>query len=246
MRGKWLKLSVPRRIIADAMRFAAQIPIVVFERSMDLGALVEARAAWPMRPAWNGILAKALALAAEEFPELRRAYMKWPWPHLYEYPASVAVLTVERSYHGEPCVLMRTIKSPNLMSIAQIDAIIREAVEAPLDDVKHFWRLLIIARLPGLLRRPLVAFGYNMPRVRANHFGTFAVTSVSFLGTEIVSVPTCTTSLISAGVFGPDGRVPMRLMVDHRVLDGVTAAKILARLEEILTGPILAELRSPS
>jgi len=33
------------------------------------------------------------------------------------------------------------------------------------------------------------------------------------------------------------------VIADHRVLDGVTAARALARLEEVMTGPIAAELR---
>ena len=78
---------------------------------------------------------------------------------------------------------------------------------------------------------------------RANYFGTFTVTSVSFTGAELLYVPTLTTSLLTFGVFGPDGRTPVRMVIDHRVMDGMAFAAILARLEAILNGPILQELR---
>jgi hypothetical protein len=70
------------------------------------------------------------------------------------------------------------------------------------------------------------------------------VTSVSFTGSELLYVPTPTTSLLTFGVFGPDGRTPVRMVIDHRVMDGMQFAAILERLEAIMHGPILEELRS--
>jgi pyruvate/2-oxoglutarate dehydrogenase complex dihydrolipoamide acyltransferase (E2) component len=49
---------------------------------------------------------------------------------------------------------------------------------------------------------------------------------------------------LTFGVFGADGRVPVRITMDHRVFDGMEIAKIMARLEGVLNGPILQELRS--
>ena len=60
---------------------------------------------------------------------------------------------------------------------------------------------------------------------------------------ELLYVPTLTTSLLTFGVFGPDGRTPVRMVIDHRVMDGMEFAAILARLEAIMNGPILQELR---
>ena len=104
--------------------------------------------------------------------------------------------------------------------------------------------IMAIARLPGIVRRPLVWLGYNVGRWRPNHFGTFAVTAVSFMGTDALHLPTWNTSLFTYGVFGPDGRVPLRTVIDHRIFDGVTHAKTQARLEAILRGPVLEELRA--
>ncbi len=244
MRGKRLPLSVPRRIVTDVMRFAAKIPSLPVERMMNLSAVVAARAACPTRPPWACIFTKAFGMAAQEFPELRRAFLKWPWPHLYEYPASIAGITVERSYRGEPCVLLRLIKTPHARTVIEMAEIIHGAVDAPLDDVKDFKRQLTFARLPGIVRRPLAWLGYNIARQRANYFGTFVVTAVSFKGADFIHVPVFTTTLLTFGVIQPDGRVPVRVSMDHRVFDGMAIANILARLEVILNGPVTEELRA--
>src|SRR6476660_5404305 len=101
MRGLVVPLSRPRRLICDLLHFAAGVPTVPVQRRMHLAPVVAARRALGQRPPWTAIFAKAVALVAAEVPELRRAYCKFPWPHLYEYPTSVAAITVERDYRGE-------------------------------------------------------------------------------------------------------------------------------------------------
>jgi hypothetical protein len=139
---------------------------------------------------------------------------------------------------------MRLIKDPQARRVAEIAEIVQHAVEVPLDEVKDFRRMLTLGRLPGIVRRPLVWVGYNVGRLRPNHFGTFVVTAVSFMGVDALHLPAWTTTLLTFGVFGPDGRVPLRITMDHRIFDGVAVAKILVRLEAILQGPILEELRA--
>jgi hypothetical protein len=244
MKGKWLPLSVPRRLMTDMMRYALKVPTVPIERTMDLSAVVHARAACAIRPPWVGIFAKAFALTAREFPELRRVYLKWPWPHLYEYPSSTASILVERSYQGEPCVLSCIIREPDATSITNIAGSIHTAVEAPIEQVKAHRRALSFWRLPGIIRRPALWVALNVPRQRVKYFGTFIVTAVSLMGADALHPPTYVTTLLTFGVISPRGEVPVRVSMDHRVYDGVAVAKILAKLEENLNGPIVDELRS--
>jgi len=44
--------------------------------------------------------------------------------------------------------------------------------------------------------------------------------------------------------FAADGTLDARIMFDHRVMDGAVVARALGRFEEILNGPIAAELLS--
>lgn len=225
------------------MRIAGTVPGVPVERLMDLGAVIGARNNLRERPPWVGIFAKAYALTAQELPELRRTYVKWPWAHLYEYDASVAGVTIERQHEGESFVILRIIQSPETLSLGDIAGSIHDAVTTPMENLPEFRRTVNTARLPSIIRRPLLWLGFNASRHRANHFGTFTVTAVSFLGADALHLPTWTTSLLTFGVFRSDGKVPVRVTMDHRVFDGMAIAKILARLEAILNGPILQEIQ---
>jgi pyruvate/2-oxoglutarate dehydrogenase complex dihydrolipoamide acyltransferase (E2) component len=51
------------------------------------------------------------------------------------------------------------------------------------------------------------------------------------------------TTTINYGPIEPDGSVDVRIVYDHRVLDGGTVARALDHLERILGCEILAELR---
>src|SRR5262245_33041574 len=89
-RGLTLPLSVPRRLVADLVHFAHRIPTVPVQRTLDIRELAETRAQLDPRPGWCAIFTKAYALVARELPPLRRAYLEWPWPRLYQHPHSCA------------------------------------------------------------------------------------------------------------------------------------------------------------
>src|SRR3712207_5422328 len=112
MRGRYLPLSRPRRLVGDLMHFSISVPRVTVQRRMTLAPLLAARRALCERPSWTAIFVKGYALLAQEIPEFRRAYVKLPWPHLYEYPESVAAITHERDFEGEKAVLQTRTKAP--------------------------------------------------------------------------------------------------------------------------------------
>jgi hypothetical protein len=183
---------------------------------------------------------------AAERPELRRAYLSFPWPHLYEHVASVATITVERRYGDEDAVFFVPIQKPNLFSLAQIDARLRHCKDDPVRSVGAFRRFLLIGRLPRPLRRLLWWVGLHcMARKRANIFGTYGVTVYAGLGGASLHPLSVLTTTLNYGVIEPDGSVDVRLVYDHRVLDGATVARALAHLEAVLNGPIVEELSRP-
>lgn len=244
MRGLSLPLSRPRRLICDLLHFAAGVPTVPVQRRMSLGPVVGARRTTAVRPPWTALFTKALAIVASEVPELRRAYCKIPWPHLYEYPTSVAAVTVERDYQGEKAVLTVRVKDPAHRTIAEIAETLRAGSVNPVGEVKDFRRSLRICGLPRPLRRLLWWVGLNIGRQRANYFGTFAVSVYSALGAESLHPLSPLTSTLNYGVIAPDGTVDVRLIYDHRVTDGATVARALARLEEVMNTSLTAELLS--
>jgi pyruvate/2-oxoglutarate dehydrogenase complex dihydrolipoamide acyltransferase (E2) component len=50
------------------------------------------------------------------------------------------------------------------------------------------------------------------------------------------------TSLLNYGVMNADGTVDVRIIYDHRVMNGATVARALTRLEEILNTKVLEEV----
>ena len=244
MRGRAIALSAQRRMVIDFLYFARDIPTVPVQKRMSISALATARTGCSDRPRWTAIFTKAFALVAEEVPQLRRAYIKLPWPHLYEYPTSKANIIIEREYRGEPALCPVSVKDPAHQSLRKIGELLQEAALAPLDSIKDFRRWMQIARLPRPLRRALWWMGLNIGRQRGNFFGTFGVSVYSALHAESLHPLSPLTALLNYGVIGRDGHVDVRIIYDHRVMDGATVARALGRLEQILNSVILEEVRS--
>ncbi|MGI8526505.1 MAG: hypothetical protein ACR2K5_10090 [Pseudolabrys sp.] len=244
MRGRAIRLSKPRRMVIDLLHFARKLPTLPVQRRVDIAALVAARAACRERPQWTAIFTKAYALASDEFPALRRAYVAFPWPRLYEYPISTASIAFERDYQGEPSLFFHLFKDPAARSLTDLGREIRRVANAPIAEIKEFRRALYIAGLPRPLRRLAWWVGLNLGRQRGNHFGTFGVSVYSALSAESLHPLSPLTTLLNYGVIGDDGSVDVRIVYDHRVMDGATIARVLARLGEILTGPLVDEIKS--
>ncbi len=127
--------------------------------------------------------------------------------------------------------------------MAELTRAIRHFQQVPLGRCREFARALRLGRLPLPLRRLACWVGMNVPRWRANHVGTFLVTVYSALGAESLHPIVALTSL-NYGIIRPDGEVPVRIIYDHRVMDGPTVARALEQLEGELNGSILAELQA--
>ena len=242
MRGRFVQISPARRLVVDLTRL--HVPSVPVQRVMHIGEVVKARAAAKGRPAWSAIFAKAYALVAEDIPLLRRAYIKLPSPRLYEYPTSSVSMVVEREYRGEMVVLTTHIFDPAHMSLAQLSETIRLAKTMPVEQVGSFRRMLRLGRLPTPIRRAIWWLGLNIGRQRGNYFGTFGVTVYSGLGSESLHPISPLTGVLNYGVIDPEGRVAVRIMYDHRVLDGSMVARVLEQIDKKLHGAILAELKA--
>src|SRR5947209_1714338 len=99
--GRNLALSLPRRFIGDLLHFAQKVPTVPVQRRMNIAPLVAARKLAVPRPSWCALFTKAYVMVAKARPELRRAYLSFPWPHLYEHSISVASVAIERQVGEE-------------------------------------------------------------------------------------------------------------------------------------------------
>jgi hypothetical protein len=244
MRGTVRKISMPRRLVVDLMHASRRVPFVSLQRTLDIGVLLEARAASAQRPGWAAIFAKAFALVARDERILRTLYVKWPWPHFYELPRSVAMVAIARREDGEDCVLPQKVSAPDELPLAEVDTLIRHAKTAAIDEVPAFRKILRATRLPLPLRRLIWAVGLNFGRQRANYFGSFGITSVAAYGAGELHALSPGPFILSYGVIGPDQTIDVLIRWDHRVTDAALIAKALTRLQQVLNGAIAAELLS--
>ena len=246
MRGRAIPLSKMRRMTIDFLHFARGIPTVPVQRRMSISAVVSARNSCPERPHWVTIFAKAYALVGQDYPVLRRAYVKLPWPHLCEYPSSSMTVIFERDYEGEPGLFSFVVKDPAKLPLSKLREMIGYCATAPFQDVGDFRRQLRVAALPRPLRRLVFWIGLNLSRQRGNYFGTFGISVYSALKVDSLHPLSPLTTLLNYGFIDSNGQVDVRIIYDHRVMDGATVARALRRLEEVLNGQIVKELHSLS
>ena len=244
MRGTVRKITLPRRFIADLMHASMRVPFVSLMRPLDIRDLSEARAQATQRPGWAAIFVKAFALVAREEPVLRTLYAKWPRPAFYELPRSVAMVAIARVVDGQDCVLPQKITAPDELTLMEVNAMIRHAKEAPIEQVAAFRKILRTTPLPLPLRRLFWAIGLNFGRQHANYFGSFGVTSVAAYGAGQLHAISPGPFVMSYGVEKPDQTIDVVLRWDHRITDAALIARTLNRLEQVLNTEIAAELRA--
>jgi hypothetical protein len=249
-RGKWIRLSAHRIMICDLMQASRQVPSVPVQRRMRLGAVSAARHEAEPRPSWPVVFAKAFAIVAGEVPELRRCYLALPWARLYEHPISVASVAVEKSVGPErargreKAVFFAKLRRPNEHRLPALDRYLKRFAGSPSANMGLARLGLWISLLPWPLRRFLWWYSLNAEGYfRARQFGTFGVSVYSALGAESLHPLSPLSFVLNYGVFDEQGDVDVRLVYDHRVLDGATVARALTALESALSGPILEELR---
>ena len=242
-RGRYLSLPLPRRWVGDLLHASRNVPLVPFERRMNLAPVVAARRLVEPAPSWCALFTRAYSLVAARRPELRRAYLSFPWPRLYEHPESIACVAVERTWRDEPAVFFALLREPEYQPIPQLDGHLRHYKGVPIESVGTFRRLIRTTHVPRPLRRFLwwQALNVSGPK-RARNFGTFGVSVTAGMGASALQLICPLTTTLYYGTLAADGSLDVRLTFDHRVLDGGPAARALGDLEETLCTDIVREL----
>jgi hypothetical protein len=108
-----------------------------------------------------------------------------------------------------------------------------------------FSRELQLAALPTPLRRLIWWWNMHLAgAARARRLGTFFLSTLAGRGAEIQLPPSIQTGCLTYGPLDAQGISRVTLAYDHRIMDGVLAARILERLEQILLQDVAAELQS--
>jgi hypothetical protein len=224
------------------LHFARKVPSIPVQRRLKIAAVAAARQVCSRRPGWVPIFARAFSLVAVETPALRRAYMPFPFPHLYEHPESVAAVAVSRVIEGEEGVLIAHLRAPERKSLRDLDLDVKYAKICPLWDLSTFRMSLRICRLWAPLRRLVWWCGLNLSGPnRAKRMGTFGISAYGSAGADSLHPLSPLTTLLNYGPLDA-GSLDVRLVYDHRVLDGLVIARTLGRMEEVLNDVVVQEL----
>ncbi len=245
-RGRYLPMPGPRRFIGDLVHFAHRIPSAPVSRTMDLSALVGPRTRHPSRPSWATLFMRAYALVGAANPPLRRSYLAFPWPRLYEHPWMNCALAIERTYQGEEGVFVGLFRAPEQQTIAEIQHWVEWYKNEALEKVGFFRMALRFGYVPRPIRRALWWATLNVSgQKRCKRFGTFGLSSYGSLGAEQVHPISPLTTTLTYGPIDPaTHKVVVKLIYDHRVLDGAYVARRLREIEETLNGAVLNELNA--
>ncbi len=113
-----------------------------------------------------------------------------------------------------------------------------------LEKVGFYRMALRFSQAPTPIRRLLWWSTLNISGYkRCKRFGTFGLSSYGALGAEQIHPISPLTTTLTYGPIDPaTGRVVVKLIYDHRVLDGAYIARRLRDIEEVMNGPILDEL----
>lgn len=242
-RGQYNSISASRRIIMDLMHEARQVPSIPVQRWVSLGDLETIRKQASPRISWFILFMKAFALVAKENPQLRRSLIRYPWGRFYDHPFSICSLAIERDYKGEPCLFFAHFRSPETQSLVELQEALTRYKAQPIDSVGYYRRALVIGRLPTPVRRMLWWMSLNFSGMkRAKRMGTFGITSYGVLGAESLHPISPLTCTFNFGPISQDGTVLIKIIYDHRTLDGSEVARRLKEIETALLTQVRSEL----
>ena len=241
--SRYVGLSLARRWMQDLLHFGMKSMVVGGTTSIQVAVVAEARRRHQPLISWAALLIKAIALTSKKWPELRRAYMPFPWPHLYEHPHSVGTFVLERDWRNEPAVFFDQVPKPEEKSLQEIEYLLHGMKQAKIESLGGYRRLIRITKYPLPLRRLIWRVGLQgSGRLRARYFGTF---SINTMVSRRLHTTQSTTPLTLSFFYGParrNGEMPLQAFFDHRVVDGSTVHRIVADLQTILNREIVAEL----
>jgi len=239
---RWYAIPRSRAMVCDLLHFEREVPTFPHSREIKLTAIDEARRSLPSRVSWTVIFIKAFALVAKEHPVLRQAWIKYPFPRLYQNPDSVGYLPIKRTHGDEEWLCFAPFSRPEHKPLDQLQARLETYQSEPVDEV--FRTQYRSAFIPTLVRRLIIGSWFRcFAKRRVKRMGTFGITTVSSRGAEIQYPPGVHTTTITYGPMDESGKSCVTFHYDHRLMDGWFIAEMLEELERVLNGEILEELR---
>jgi hypothetical protein len=245
MNAKSRYRSVPlhRRWVNDIIHFGKKSHVIGCNWRINLAPAVAARATRQPIIGWTAMWVKALALASQRYPELRTAYLPFPWARLYVHADCVCTVAIERTWQGASAVFFDQIRQADATSLTDLDHWLRRLKQEPVESFSGFRRIIRFARPPVLVRRLIWSLLlYWSGPLRAQYIGTCALDPFP-TGGSVTQSATPISFLLYYGLVAPNGDTQVQVLFDHRVMDGIDAYRIVRSIETTLNREIAAELK---
>ena len=240
--------SVPlqRRWMNDLVHFGLKSHVMGYDTKINIAHVVAARGTNSAAINWSAIWMKALSLVGQRRPELRSAYLPFPWARIYVHPDTSCTLVIERTWRGASALFFQQFRSPEKLPLQELDAAMRRLRQVAVEDVGSFRRMIRFSRPPVLIRRLLWSLGLQWSGpLRAKYFG-FSIINPFPIGGRVIQSTMPATFMLYFGTTQPNGDAQIQVFYDHRVMDGVELYKILRDLEVTMNRDIAAELKTIS
>ncbi len=237
-----LRIPRSRHIVSLLLSYHQAMPICAHDRLVDLSELVEVRRNSAVRISWPVIFMKAYSLVCAANPVLRQWHQSFPWPHLGESPDVVAMVAVTRQYCDEDWLFFGRFDKADQRALDELQRRLDQYQNHPVEIA--FRTQARFSLYPRFIRR-LVFWGkMNLSgNRRLKRLGTFGLTTISGSGATIQMPPTPNTSAITYGPMNENHQSLVTVAYDHRLMDGMTVARLLQEQDDALHGPVLQELR---
>ena len=160
------------------------------------------------------------------------AYLSWPWAHLVEMPYSVGMLTINRQEtpESEDQLCWGRFIRPEQQSLVEMQQTLDWYLTG--DIAKTFRRQNELSWCPWPLRRLIWWTNLNTAgRNRARRIGTFSISTLAGQGAWNRYHPSIHATSLTYGPLDERGESLVTLICDHRVLDGMLAARVISHLE---------------
>lgn len=240
---RWASIGPNRRLVMDGLAFVPHHVLFPVDRLMNLSEIDALRKQSSARISWSLLFVKAYAAVCARTPLLRRAYIRWPWPHYLDQGDVAANLIINREHEEQDLLCWGIFLQPHLYPLAELQKKLDEYKNEPIDQVFRKHRTL--ARLPLPLRRLMWWMQINFSgKKRAKRLGTFTLSTLAGSGCYNRYHQTALTTSLTYGPLDENGRSLVTLICDHRVIDGIEAARALTSLEQELQTSIRDELKA--
>jgi len=241
--GKRVRLSNGRRLVDDVIRIACKMPMAALAGDYEAPMVAKFRRRTHPKISWNVLYLKAYAIVCAQNPELRRAYVSFPWGHMYEHDRTVGMMTIAREHEGEERLFFARFNSPEQESLADLQEHYDHYRTAPIKEIKQFRHQIAFAHTPKLIRRFAWWFMFNLwPQKRAAHMGTFGMSFSGYKGAYGSKHLGPNTTILGVDPTPRKGIGRVLLTFDHRVVDGTPVTRAMQQTNRMLNTAIKVEL----